>query len=636
MNVVVESEAAYRYGKSLFQGKTVTWHTTSPWLMEKLPEIGESIFSLEFGLLPEETHEIGETAVLLADGIARFIDRRIKDLPSGMRAGIALGEVLFRGYAALYYKAWLLERLMRRTGRGREEVYIIGDTDLPTVKNFVVLLPRNANLFSVLASYCEEGNAQTLLFKEEDWEGVVNKRLVALGTSRWERAMNAANMPATTLVFKVYKYWKATRRMGRHPGKEDVYILKSNPLIEEAFIPLRLKGVRVRFLPSLPLSDAAQDESITLGAFYEQCRPILSRSGLIDHDGPFLKAATKLAISLTMEALRFARSQAWSVEDFVNREIGDRDIKNKVVWTNALSQPAEVMFYYGCKKRRLPVFLVSHGVSAGLSRYHGRVRKVMSFSRGDVFVAYSKGECHPEMDYVIAGAPCSERSLRGKRIQRHFARAHLHVPSGKRMIMYVANLYSNNAVDLPYGGTNDYFQHCLKKTIIEGILNKLTDHCIAKLYPTQRYADPDPFVAQGKSSGVVVAQWKEFRYLRSACDVILVDMVQSAFGWAWSTGVPLVLLTTPYYPLLPDVEKDLKKAIFVVSTETARWDQELLSLLQLPRGELERMWREKERARLRTEIERIMGPRVGLGTALVRATLAAKMGNRTNIGNVFS
>jgi hypothetical protein len=284
------------------------------------------------------------------------------------------------------------------------------------------------------------------------------------------------------------------------------------------------------------------------------------------------------------------------------------------------------MFYHGCKRWDIPLLLVSHGVAAGLSKYHDRLWNILSFSHGDVFLGYSQGECRSAKAHFVAGAPMSERSLRSKRIQRVFARRRLRVPPGKRLIMYVANLDSNNDVDLPYGGTNDWFEHQLKKTMIQEVFRRLPDHCVAKLYPTQRYADPDPFMEMEKPSNVDIVQWAEFRYLRSACDVILVDMVQSAFGWAWSAGVPLVLLTTPYYPLLPDVMRDLEESIFVFSTETGLWVEELLALLRLPQRELEKRWSEKASVRRRTETERIFGPKTKVGTSLVQAVMGEREG----------
>jgi hypothetical protein len=185
--------------------------------------------------------------------------------------------------------------------------------------------------------------------------------------------------------------------------------------------------------------------------------------------------------------------------------------------------------------------------------------------------------------------------------------------------MYVANLYSNNAVDLPYGGTNDWFEHALKKTVVREVFCRLPDHCILKLYPTQRYADPDPFLGPTPYPNVDIVQWKEFRYLRSACDVVIVDMVQSAFGWAWSTGVPLILLDTPYYPLLPQVKRDLEEAIFTIPVEKEKWEQELLNLLKLPEEELMSLWRKKQPARLRIQRESIMGPETGVGEVIARA-----------------
>jgi len=626
IQVVVESEAAYRQGRSFFQDKGVTWYTTSPWLLENLPKMGEKVISPESEIRAEDAHENGELAVLLTERITRYIDGRLTDLPSGIKAGDALAESLFRSFAGLYYKAWLLEKVLDQGKKSRGETYVIGDPIFQWPNEFDVFLPRKATLFAILAGFSGCENLHVIPFKEKDWERGARKKMQAVGTSAWEKTMNGMNTPLSTLLLKGW------RKIGGHrekrddrPREKNVWILKENSLIEEASMPLRLRGLRVRSLPAIQPADSVNDETAALGTmdqFSAQCQSILSQTRMGGCGSPLFEGATKLAASLTMNALRFARGQAKSIEAFVEREI-TANIGNErpAVLTNALRFPRHVMFYHGCKHWGVPVLLVSHGVAAGLSQYHDRLWNILSFSHGDVFLGYSEGECRSSKAHSVAGAPVSERSLRGKKMQRLFARRRLGVPSGKRLVMYVANLYSNNDVDLPYGGTNDWFEHRLKKTMIHEVFSRLSDHCVVKLYPTQRYADPDPFMETEKPSNVHIVQWAEFRYLRSACDVLVVDMAQSAFGWAWSAGVPLILLTTPYYPLLPDVLKDLKEALFVVSTDTDLWVQELLSLLRLPHRELESKWRAKDPVRRRTETERILGPQTKAGRTIVQTVM---------------
>lgn len=628
-NIVLESETAYRHAKSLFQGMTVTWWTTSPWLFEKLSEAGEEVLSLERSVRPGDAHAIGELAVLVAEGITDYIDERLTDLPSGMRAGAALGESLFRTLSTLYYKAWLLEQVLDQS---KDKTYVIGDDHFHPPGQLSVILPRKATLFAALCSQSACEGVQVIPFEDVDWEKEARAKMGGVGRSLWERMINLMNMPGSTLRFKIYRHLNNRGRTRDIRRRQDVYILKLNPLIEEAFFPMRRRGLRVKMLPPLEVANSTGDESGALGTFDEFCERYLSimrQAGRSMAQGPLFEGATKLAASLTLGALKFSRAQAEKIEEYVIGEIVQDPAKNgAIVLTNALSLPPEVMFYHCCKHRRVPVFLVSHGVSAGLSKYHDRMHKIMSFSHGDVFFGYSRGECRPGGNHVVTGAPFSERSIVAKRIQRSLARRHLRVPPDKRLIMYVANLYSNNAVDLPYGGTNDWFEHCLKKTIVQEVFGRLSDHCILKLYPTQRYADPDPFLGMSQFPNVDIVQWSEFRYLRSACDVVIVDMVQSAFGWAWSTGVPLILLDTPYYPLLPDVKKELEEAIFIIPVEREKWGQELLNLLELPGEELARVWRKKEAARLRTERERIMGPGTEVGEVLAQVVSERKAAHR--------
>ena len=631
IHVALECESAYRYARTTLKGQSITYCTTSPWLLEKLPEAGEKVISLEEGVRPEDAHEIGELALIITEGIAAHIDERMTGLPSGMKPGTALAECLFRTLAALYYKAWLLDRFVEKAKRSHEETFVIGDPVFQFPEQFIVLLPRRAMLFAALAEASGEEALQVIRFKAPDWEAAAEKKIRSVGRGPWERTINIINMDYSTLLFKVHRNWCNWENADAGNGNADVLILKQNPLIEEAVFPMRRKGLRVRILPPLERTDTAGDESGVLGPFdrfHEQFRTLIKRASKIGRHGRLVDGATRMAASFTMHALNFARAQGNHVEEYVDRQIvRNRRNERSVVLTNGLSLPWEVMLYQCCKHRGVPVFFVSHGVSAGLSKYHDRARGVMSFSHGDSSFGYSEGESHPDMVHKVTGAPVSERRIAGRGIQRALARRRLHVPHGKRMIMYVSNLYSNNSVDLPYGGTNDFFQHNLKRTMIHEVFKELPDHCIVKLYPTQRYADPDPFLATKPFPHVDITQWSEFRYLRAACDVVICDMAQSAFGWAWSTEVPLVLLTTPYYPLLPDVLKELENAVFLVSTEDDAWGKNVLSLLRLPDNELRKMWREKEPVRRRTSQERILGPQNGVGKVITQVILEATHGN---------
>jgi len=47
-HILVESESAFQFPKTKFAyEKDKVWHTTSPWLLEYLSQLGEDVISLE-------------------------------------------------------------------------------------------------------------------------------------------------------------------------------------------------------------------------------------------------------------------------------------------------------------------------------------------------------------------------------------------------------------------------------------------------------------------------------------------------------------------------------------------------------------------------------------------------------------
>jgi len=48
LHIIIENEEAYHFcRRGRFAKDEITWHTTSPWLLEKLSQLGEKVISLE-------------------------------------------------------------------------------------------------------------------------------------------------------------------------------------------------------------------------------------------------------------------------------------------------------------------------------------------------------------------------------------------------------------------------------------------------------------------------------------------------------------------------------------------------------------------------------------------------------------
>jgi hypothetical protein len=261
------------------------------------------------------------------------------------------------------------------------------------------------------------------------------------------------------------------------------------------------------------------------------------------------------------------------------------------------------------------VFTFEHGLTYGLSvmAEHWLDRDSMCIGDGRVCYTDTAEQYHRKCAYagpaaLVAGMPAFNKHLRWRAVQRRVARRMLGFSGEGRLIAYVANLYVNNSIYSPGCGSDTYY-HDVKRKVVFDILGKTRAQCLLKLYPTYRYADPDPFEGlMDLPPNVKPVQFIEFRYLRAMADVLLCDSPQSTLGWVWSARVPLIYLDLPSNPLVPPVADALDKAIFRFDCSREGWEEDVRRLLALPEEEFAAQWKAKEPARKEVEEKVVFGP----------------------------
>jgi hypothetical protein len=72
---------------------------------------------------------------------------------------------------------------------------------------------------------------------------------------------------------------------------------------------------------------------------------------------------------------------------------------------------------------------------------------------------------------------------------------------------------------------------------------------ILKLYPTQRYADDyDFYDLLPEFQNLKIVKNIEFRFIRTAADLLLTTSTQSTLGWVHGTGIPYMYLDFTWSP----------------------------------------------------------------------------------------
>jgi len=293
---------------------------------------------------------------------------------------------------------------------------------------------------------------------------------------------------------------------------------------------------------------------------------------------------------------------------------------NIIVATNGLTSPTGRLFQQFLIHRRVKVFSFEHGVTAGIcgvqTPYY--FEKKQYTDGGDSMICYNRSSFiamknnNGKFGGIVAGAPMINKKVKFYRLQRLIGRNFIKGRYNNRVIFFLGLISRNNML-IPPVLINDLEYYNLTKTIVFDVLSELDDQCILKLYPSDRYLDPDPFSKLlNLPKNVKVIQYFEFSELRATADVIILSSAQSTFGWAWSTNCPIIFLELPAKPLMRNVVDLFDRSLFRIDGSSEDWKRDLLSILKLPHRDLLRLWSNKKGAReeLKTHI---FGPKGNSG-----------------------
>jgi hypothetical protein len=633
LNILVENESSYRhFVEALPQEDGRTWHTTSPWLLERLPMLGEEVRSLEEGITQEEINEAGFFCKALSHRIADLLDEQVGTLAHGIRLGNVLLVRIRRGLFPLLYKGVLLDRWIREVTTSGHPGFIVGSA---VHGSRGLSLSRFGTFYTVLARLYDLPQGVRIAESPPAEEDKAAERIKRVGTSRAERVLSILNFNPELLVFKMWKRFLQSRPVSMGGGKAapTIALLEDCELTEEIVMHLLWQGCEVR---KFKRPRGGREEKNQAGT------PVISldrlRELFFTETPRFPSVATRVGasalavIKVFSELLEQEVDLCWRVlkglddrYDEILKAGNWRGGTGLGILSNGLFSPGDKMMYSFARSKGIPVFVCEHGITSGLSSMTSLLQDEDPLQLSDAVFCYNEvsRDYHSRKDNsrlkcLVTGMPKVNKRIRMRKAQRILARRMLGLPQKERVIVFVANLQFNNYIYSP-GSCSDTFYHRFKRTVVYDILGQLRDPCLLKLYPTSRYPDPDPFDdLMTLPANVRSAQFFEYRYLRAVGDVILCDSPQSTLGWVWSAGVPLIFLDLPSNPLLKHAVEAFDEAVFRVDCSEPGWAGKVRALLERPHQELLALWREKQTARSRVTERYIMGPAGNAGRTAAR------------------
>ncbi len=609
LNVLVESMDAVALARAQCGDQNIYWYSTSPFVYEALASQNQSVKWLE----DFASQKVADACGLVSLSTVAKFEAEWRKLGNELNwhwLDRFLAIRLHRLITVLAYKQYLLANWVQTTP-GRK--IVVGHPALLGNAEQGGVIEQFETLFSVLAReawahetelICEERYDKTYLYKYIDqpsWTG---------------RVLSFSDTSVSQLVWRSWSHLLRQKQFSLSRAHLRIIVGRENETIREMLPHLIARRCSIEGAPTLPAFSAG------------------NRNNPVDEDrlsSNLMEAAleqnlpSSIAAIAPIVAARFDNLCRWLVPA---REAAGKSVQamrirksEKTVYiTNSVGSLKQHAFAAALAASEVPIVVVQHGVSAGLTKYHAPIARIAEPPSGDVYLVATE---HAAEFLNIAAAPnaanqtstvnraiglsAATRQTPRSIFQRLIVRAQIGVGSSDRVVLYVPSALQNNLILNPYSTIDrNIFQRM--KTIIREVLPEVSGVPVVKLYSTRRYRDPDPFRDRDNSK-VKILSAGDFRYMRTAADMIIVESALSTLGWAFGSDKPMIFVYDPSFPIDDEVIEHLKQSIFFVTVNGSKWSSDLLNLLNQPESKLMQRWTEMKTARDHFTQNYIFGPR---------------------------
>lgn len=614
-HVLVESTAAYEAMDSL-RGDEVVWHTASPFLLERLCRQGPRVESLEAGIAQEELNALGEPALRIAKAWGRRLDSIEAATLARLSIGAAVLPQLKLLIVPLLVRAILADRWATRVVSTAEKPSVVGSPELSSPTPWSMKFANSDTLYFHVLKRSPWASCVEFVASEPRRTGGPADAARRSRSDCWWTMSSASASKFCYVLWRRYASGKPWKLPWADAGTE-VGLFGNNELIKEAFLPLLVRGATVRELRMPPAAATVSDGWVLGANEREVLRGDLQSILLdlaVDWKLPSLAGAASLGAERMLAFLDVFLPYVRAARQSPPLNASARR-RRRVALSHGLTDPVERLFHQLVHETRTPIIEVEHGGAAGLSHAHSGSVELAGMNACDASIVYNENFARYYAAHLgqrmpptfVAGAPSYVRS-RGSRMSRGLARRSIGATPRERVVMYVTNMFFGNGLTMPYIHLDTHYYAFQRRIVCEGLAAS-PDRCFVKLYPSASRLDPDPLTACADlPPNVALITRGDFRYLRYAADIIVIDVPLSTLGWALGADVPTILLDLPFNPLLPDAAGLADEAVFRIDCTADDWMTGLRDLLTAPASALDRRWEQKRRSRHEFVERYVLGP----------------------------
>ena len=558
-HVLVESLQAVRAYEAAQGEGGVRWHTHSPGLERLLRSQGGDVANLEEGVGLDEFNALGRASYAAAKAVCAALDGQCPWRDYFEFARVLEGAVVKVVFVPAY-KALLLGRLVAEVGA----VTVAGSPAEPAGASLG--WGRLETLFARLAT--RSGLEGLSVFEhslDEAQSAQAEKRVLHRRMGFLEKLASLCNNTPSSFACKT---WRTMRHRGLWPTRhcsltprprETFYLGKDCELIDESFLSMLGHGCAVGLLPPLPAMGPVGEAALPGRADLEETFGRAMRDALRAEGvdlGPLEDAAVAMARD---KALRFVEVLHASMDGLTRgfAKVVDSMRPGATVLTNGYFDPVGLMFTAYCRSRGVRLVSFEHGITLGLSEWDKWSVRHFGALSGDVGVYHTREGAEqaapfsPGQTRIVGGQPQVVRRVMLPWLQRRLGRRLLRATGGRRVVVFVAELERNNFVFGPWADNDLQFAD-KTEAALEAAIEAFPDaDFYIKPYPSFRHADPLTFDAiAARHDNVRMVDDMDFRFIRTAADVIVLTSSQSTLGWCLGSGAPCLFYEFDWMPVV--------------------------------------------------------------------------------------
>jgi len=295
-----------------------------------------------------------------------------------------------------------------------------------------------------------------------------------------------------------------------------------------------------------------------------------------------------------------------------------------ILLTNGLFGATGAQVYGYCRNHGIKVVDFEHGVTTGLSPLSQAKIEYSEVASCDVLMVssdtatkgFSKAKAAKGKVIHTIGLADKVRKLSFPWLQRFLVRRRLGIRSSETAVFHIST-YTHSANVRPGWGTpTESVVHDISRDLVNTVYRGLAHRVFYKPYPTQRFAYEPSYASMYENvSNIEFLTVEDFRYSRSAADIIVTSTPTSTFGWCVGCDVPIIWLDSQIINPLIDAElrQQFWDSFICVDLDEGNWQDKLRSLLNQDVGVLQKEWADKSQARQALVEASINGPSGSVG-----------------------